>query len=161
MLDALINALSSSDKVDIEVGFFYFSGWQLLAKHLKDKKVRILVGKYIDPKAVPELLQKIRLEGQNVELDPFQPRQTISSRTAKKQTYIDGFLRLSNESALLDDSVEQEAYKILESKIADGSLEIKLSNRCTLSIISRSLAKTEIIRAPYLWAPVTLLFRGC
>jgi HKD family nuclease len=51
MLDALINALSSSDKVDIEVGFFYFSGWQLLAKHLKDKKVRILVGKYIDPKA--------------------------------------------------------------------------------------------------------------
>lgn len=128
MHEALINALTSADKVDIEVAFFYFSGWQLLAKHLKDKQVRILVGKYIDPGAVPELLAKIKQEGKNVDLDPFQPRKTISSRTVKKQTYINSFLRLSNESSLLDDSDDQEAYKILEDKIADGSLEIKLTS---------------------------------
>ena len=45
MLKALINALTSAEKVDIEVAFFYFSGWKLLAEHLKDKKIRILIGK--------------------------------------------------------------------------------------------------------------------
>ncbi|MBU1123969.1 AAA family ATPase [Patescibacteria group bacterium] len=127
MQEALINALSTSDKVDIEVGYFYFSGWQLLAEHLKDKKIRLLVGKYIDPNAVPELLSKMKLEGKDVDLDPFQSRKTIPSRTAKRQTYIDGFVRLSNESKLLDESEDQDAFRILESKIADGSLEIKIT----------------------------------
>ena len=129
MHEALSNALTSAEKVAIEVAFFYFSGWRLLAKHLKDKKARILVGKYIDPDAVPELLSRIRQEGTDVDLDPFQPRKTISSRVAKRQTYIKSFTRLSNESSLLDDSDVQEAYIILENKIADGSLEIKLTAR--------------------------------
>ena len=128
MHEALINALTSSDRVDIEVAFFYFSGWQLLAKHLKDKKVRILVGKYIDPEAIPELLSRIKQEDGDVDLGPYQPRRPVASRTAKKQTYIDGFLKLSNESTLLDEGDDQEAYKILESKIADGTLEIKLTS---------------------------------
>lgn len=128
MQDALVNALSSSDRVDIEVAFFYFSGWRLLAPHLKDKKIRILVGKYIDPEAVPELLSKIKQEGVDVDLEPFQPRKAIATRTAKKQTYINGFTRLSNESSLFDDSDDQGAYSLLESKIADGSLEIKITN---------------------------------
>jgi superfamily II DNA or RNA helicase/HKD family nuclease len=128
MHEALINALTHSDRVDIEVAFFYFSGWRLLAKYLQDKKVRILVGKYIDPAAVPELLSKIKQEDRDVDLEPFQPRRAITSRTAKKQTYIDGFLRLSNESTLLDESDDQGAYRLLESKIADGTLEIKLTS---------------------------------
>ena len=129
MHEALINALTGAEKVDIEVAFFYFSGWRLLANYLKDKKIRILVGKYIDPEAIPELLSKIKQEGADVDLEPFQSRKTISSRVGKKQTYIKSFTRLSNESALLDDSDVQDAYKILENKIADGSLEIKLTNR--------------------------------
>lgn len=129
MQEALINALSSTDRVDIEVAFFYFSGWRILAPHLKDKKIRILVGKYIDPEAVPELLSRIRQDGSDVDLEPFQPRKTISSRVARKQTYVKGFTRLSNESSLLDDNDVQEAYKLLESKVEDGSLEIKLTSR--------------------------------
>src|SRR3989338_8733910 len=96
MLEALKNGLSSADRVDIEVAFFYFSGWRLLSEQLKDKKVRILVGKYIDPEAVPELLSKIKQEGADVDLEPFQPRKTISSRSAKKQTYVSSFTRLCN-----------------------------------------------------------------
>lgn len=129
MHKALVNALISADKVDIEVAFFYFSGWKLLAKYFKDKKIRILVGKYIDPEAVPDLLARIRQEGEGIDLDPFQSRKTISSRVAKKQNYVNGFVKLSNESALFDDNQAQEAYKLLESKIADGTLEIKLSNK--------------------------------
>ncbi len=128
MQDALINALSSAETVDIEVAFFYFSGWQLLAKHLEDKKVRILVGKYIDPNAIPELLTQIKQEGGNVELDPYQPRTKAPSRVGKKKDYIDGFIKLSNESALMDDTDMQESYRILENKIADGTLEIKLTS---------------------------------
>lgn len=128
MQEALINALTSADRVDIEVAFFYFSGWQLLAKYLKDKKVRILVGKYIDPEAIPELLSSIKQDDGDVGLERFQPRKLISSRIAKKQAYVDGFLRLSNESTLLDEGEDQDAYKILESKIADGTLEIKLTS---------------------------------
>lgn len=129
MHEALINALTGAERVDIEVAFFYFSGWRLLANHLKDKKIRILVGKYIDPEAVPELLSKIKQEGSDVDLEPFQSRKTISSRVGKKQSYIKSFTRLSNESSLLDDSDVQDAYKILENKIADGSLEIKLTDK--------------------------------
>jgi superfamily II DNA or RNA helicase/HKD family nuclease len=129
MQKALINALTSAERVDIEVAFFYFSGWRLLAKYLKDKKIRILVGKYIDPEAIPELLAKIKQEGADVDLEPFQPRKTISSRTGKKQTYIKSFTRMGNESSLLDESDSQDTYKILEDKIANGSLEIKLTDR--------------------------------
>ncbi|MBD3366310.1 helicase [candidate division WWE3 bacterium] len=127
MHQALVNALSTADSIDIEVGYFYFSGWRLLAKHLKDKKIRILVGKYIDPNAVPELLSRIKQEGPDVDLNAYQPRHAISSRLGRKQTYVDSFIKLSNESSLFDDTDAQEAYKILEKKIEDGSLEIKIS----------------------------------
>lgn len=129
MQQALINSLNGSDRVDIEVAFFYFSGWKLLANHLKDKKIRILVGKYIDPEAIPDLLSRVRQDGENVDLEPFQPRQRISSRVDQKNTYVNGFIRLGNESSLLDDSDTQEFYKILEQKIEDGSLEIKIANK--------------------------------
>lgn len=129
MQQALINALSSAEKVDIEVAFFYFSGWNLIAEHLKDKKVRILVGKYIDPAAIPDLLSQIKQEGNNVDLGGYVPRKTISTRSEKKQIYIQGLTQLANESSLLDDREVQDSYKILVDKITDGSLEIKITNK--------------------------------
>lgn len=127
MHEALINALGSTDRVDVEVGFFYFSGWKLLAPHLKDKKIRILVGKYIDPNAIPDLLSRIKQEGENVDLEPYQPRQRIPSRIGKRDNYISSFTRLGNESSIFDDEESQEAFKLLEEKIENGSLEIKLT----------------------------------
>jgi helicase domain-containing protein len=47
--DALKNALPSAERVDILTAYFYFSGFSALADELKDKKIRILVGKAIDP----------------------------------------------------------------------------------------------------------------
>lgn len=129
MRDALVNALTSAESVDIEVAFFYFSGWQLLAEHLKDKKVRILVGKYVDPKAIPDLLAEIKAKGQDVDLEPYRPRQSTQAYTAKKDAYLNSFVRLSNESPLFDDGDNQDALKILEEKVANGSLEIKMTPR--------------------------------
>jgi len=128
MNEALANALTSADRIDIQVAFFYFSGWKLLAQHLRDKKVRILVGKHIDPQAIPDLLSQIKQTGGNVELEAYQPRKPSPTRVGKKNSYIDGFIQLSNESVLLDDGDEQDAYKIFEQKIEDGTLEIKLTD---------------------------------
>lgn len=128
MLEALRNALSTSDRVDIQVGYFYFSGFELLAEELKDKKVRILVGKQIDPNAVPKIIAMQQKTGKPVDLDRFQPQESHSSRSAQKADYFEGFTRLFNETSVFDEPRSQDAYKIFEQKIIDGSLEIKLTN---------------------------------
>ena len=91
MFKALENALESADRVDIQVGFFYFSGWKLLAEKFKDKKVRILVGKFLDPEVIPQLLIRIKQEGEETDLEPFRPRHKISSRTEVKKAYLNGW----------------------------------------------------------------------
>ena len=60
MLAALANALQTSDSIDICVGYFYFSGFQMLAEQLKDKKIRILVGLEVDPKLIPDIVKNSR-----------------------------------------------------------------------------------------------------
>jgi len=128
MHQALINALSSSDSIDIEVGYFYFSGFELLANELKNKKVRILVGKQIDPNAVPKIIAMQQKTGKSVGFDRFQSQDTYSSRSEQKDDYYKGFTRLFNETQVFDDPKSQEAYKIFEQKIIDGTLQIKLTN---------------------------------
>ncbi len=48
--DALKNALTTADSVDIAVGFFYFSGFQALFDQLKDKLYVCTFGKGSDRK---------------------------------------------------------------------------------------------------------------
>ena len=128
MHQALVNALSTSDSIDIEVGYFYFSGFELLANELKNKKVRILVGKQIDPNAVPKIIAMQQKTGKSIDFDRFQPQDTYSSRSEQKGDYFKGFTRLFNETQVFDDPKSQEAYKIFEQKIIDGTLQIKLTN---------------------------------
>lgn len=125
---ALVNALSTADKIDIQVGYFYFSGFELLAKYLKDKQVRILVGKQIDPEAVSHMISLQQKTGKPVDLDRFQPREAYSSRTEQRQKYFEGFTKLIGESPAFDEPESQAAFKIFEQKIMDGTLQIKLTN---------------------------------
>jgi len=60
MIDSLRDALNQSDSVDIRTTFFYFSGFNALAKELKNKKIYILVGIIIDEKEVKELYATIK-----------------------------------------------------------------------------------------------------
>lgn len=128
MLEALKNALTTSDRIDIQVGYFYFSGFELLADDLKDKQVRILVGKQIDPKAVPNIISMQQKTGKPIDFDRFQPQNIYSSRSEQKADYFEGFTRLFNETQAFDDPKSQEAYKIFEEKIINGSLQIKLTD---------------------------------
>jgi len=121
--DALKNALVTADRIDIAVGFFYFSGFEALAKELKDKKVRILVGLEVDPKLVSEISQKAK-DG-DVDLSKYQTRDSINSRTVKKLNYVDAFVGFMNDSDVFDSDKANELYELYISKINDGSLEIR------------------------------------
>ncbi|MDR3185201.1 MAG: phospholipase D-like domain-containing protein [Christensenellaceae bacterium] len=120
----------SIERVDILTAFFYFSGFNELATSLKDKEVRILVGKIIEP----ELLQAIEeniLINDDENFDSFQVRDySILNKENKKTKYIDGFVRLFNStivSSELDDEEKQEGFKIFLKKIEDGTLKIRLT----------------------------------
>lgn len=121
--DALKNALQSADRVDIAVGFFYFSGFEALANELKDKKVRILVGLEVDHKLISEISQKAR-DG-DVDLSKYQSRDSINSRTVRKMNYIDAFVGFMNDSDVFDSDKANDLYDLYIQKINDGTLEIR------------------------------------
>ncbi len=121
--EALANALSSADSVDIAAGFFYFSGFQTLVNELRDKKLRILVGLEIDPELISQVSQYAK-EGDE-DLTRWQPRRPTTSRTALKQNYIDSLVGFMNDSDIFDSDTSVNAYDIYREKIENGTLEIR------------------------------------
>lgn len=121
--EALQNALTTTDRVDISVGFFFFSGFEMLAKELEDKKVRILVGLELDPDLVPMITQLSKED--EVDLTTFQSRVKTNSRTALQQNYLDALIGFINDSDVFDRDGSNEVFDIFLRKIEDGSLEIR------------------------------------
>ena len=123
MLDALSNALQTSDSIDICVGYFYFSGFQLLAEQLKGKKIRILVGMEIDPECIPEIVKNSREK--DVSLERYAPRKPTSSALQLKQNYMDSLVGFVNDSDTFDSEESTSTFDMFISKISDGSLVIR------------------------------------
>ncbi len=121
--DALKNALSTAESVDIAVGFFYFSGFEALAEQLKDKKVRILVGLEVDPLLVSQIAQAAK-DG-DIDLTKWQPRKSTNSRTALKLNYTDAFVGFMNDSDIFDNDRSIGLFDLYTQKINDGTLEIR------------------------------------
>jgi superfamily II DNA or RNA helicase/HKD family nuclease len=138
MQEALNNSLDSAKQVDILTAFFYFSGFDLIAEKLKDKKIRILVGTSVEPGAVEELLAA-QQQDPSIDLAPYTRRTPLSGRTERKQEYTDSFVGLFNKSSLYDQTSNQKSYEIFEKKLKDGSLEVKLTN-------AKNHAKTYILK---------------
>lgn len=136
--DALLNTLDSSEQVDILTGFFYFSGFSLIADKLKDKKIRILVGTSIEASAIDQLLAA-QQQDPAIDLAAYVRRTPLSGRTERKQEYVDSFVGLFNKSSLYDQTSDQKSYELFEKKLRDGSLEIKLTN-------IKNHAKTYILK---------------
>ena len=90
MFDAVSDALKNSDKVDIAVGYFYFSGFNMLSSLLKDKKIRILVGKEIDPSCIPDIVKYSKIQDES--LEKWAPRKPTTSALQLKQNYIESFI---------------------------------------------------------------------
>ena len=130
MLESLKNSLKQAENVDILTAFFYFSGFNALADELKDKKIRILVGNTIDPNAVADLCNAVK-DTPDESLETYAVRGYARlNNSQKKNCYIDSFVELFNKSALSDefDSTDSQAiFKMFLDKIADGTLEIRLT----------------------------------
>lgn len=128
---ALKNSLPQAERVDILTAYFYFSGFSTLIDELKDKKIRILVGKAIDPGRINELIMAQKANP-NVDLaNVTSPLFANKTRSQRKTEYIDSFIKLFNSEALgeaFDSTKDQESFKIFEEKLKDGSLEIKMTN---------------------------------
>ena len=112
--------------LDIEVGYFYLCGFELLSKKLDKLKVRILVGSYIDPEAIPTLIME-SMKKSSVNLDPFQPRSVPSSKQERVRAFGEGIKKLANQTSIFDAPESQESYSIIERKLENGSLEIKMT----------------------------------
>ena len=125
---ALRNALSNADRVDISVGYFYFSGFEALADELKDKHVRILVGMELDPVCIPDIVQFCKESDED--LSRWQPRQPTRSSLGLIQNYTDSLVGFLNDSDTFDEPKAEEAFDSFIEKLRDGSLEIRktLSN---------------------------------
>lgn len=130
MLDSLKNSLKQAESVDILTAFFYFSGFNALAEELKDKKIRILVGNTIDPSAIADLCNAVK-DSPDELLETYAVRgYTRLNNSQKKNCYVDSFVELFNKSSLSDefDSTDSQAiFKMFLGKIADGTLEIRLT----------------------------------
>ena len=130
MLDSLKNSLKQAESVDILTAFFYFSGFNALAEELKDKKIRILVGNTIDPSAIADLCNAVK-DSPDELLETYAVRgYTRLNNSQKKNYYVDSFVELFNKSSLSDefDSTDSQAiFKMFLDKIADGTLEIRLT----------------------------------
>lgn len=120
---ALSNALGTVDRVDIAVGFFFFSGFQALAEQLKDKKIRILVGLEIDPTLIPQITQISKEE--DVDLTKWQPRVSTTSHTALQKNYVEALIGFVNDSDIFDKESSNKVFDLFLEKIKDGTLEIR------------------------------------
>jgi superfamily II DNA or RNA helicase/HKD family nuclease len=127
MLDALANALQTSDSIDICVGYFYFSGFQMLADRLKDKEIRILVGMEIDPECVQEIVSNSREE--DVTLERYAPRRPTNSALQLQKNYMDALVGFVNDSDTFDSKESEGTFDMFLSKIKDGSLEIRKTKK--------------------------------
>lgn len=130
MLESLKNSLKQAERVDILTAFFYFSGFNALAEELKDKKIRILVGNTIDPGAIADLCNAVK-DCPDEALETYAVRGYARlNNSQKKNSYIDSFINLFNKSSLADEfdsTYSQSIFKMFLGKIADGSLEIRLT----------------------------------
>lgn len=111
--DIMNRILPKTASTDILVGYFYFSGYKLLAENLADKQIRILVGLDIDT----QITKYVR------EVDSF--ARTIQSRGQIREDFFNQFIRLFNDTDFLDGAEQLESFAIFLHKIKDGSLEIR------------------------------------
>jgi superfamily II DNA or RNA helicase len=127
MRDALINAISTADRLDIMTGYFYFSGFEQLADSISDLKIRILVGMEIDAELIPIIVQKAKEN--EVDFDRYQPRNETNSSIKLRSNYIDALVGFINDSDIFDNLETEKVLELFLKKVANGTLEIKKTEK--------------------------------
>jgi phosphatidylserine/phosphatidylglycerophosphate/cardiolipin synthase-like enzyme len=112
--------------------YFYFSGFNEIASELKNKKIRIIIGKSIDPEYISDLSNDVKHKIEE-NLDEYSVRKlSTKNNSQKKKLYIQGFVGMFNKSPLtsqFDGINNQNIFKLFFEKLNDGSLEIRLNSK--------------------------------
>jgi ERCC4-related helicase len=118
LLSEVMNGIfPHSEKLFFLVGFFYFSGFEEIYKHLDEKELKILIGLDIEKDIINKVKEVELLNEENL------------SRGKIRDNFNSTFVQLFNETDFFDSTKKQEAFKIFVSKINDGSLEIRKTLR--------------------------------
>lgn len=110
--EVINNFLPSSKSIDILVGYFFFSGFNILANGLDNKHMRILIGMDVDITARKYIREVYLFESQN------------KSNNEIKEDFYNNFVRLFNETDCFDNEESEKSFKVFLQKIYEGSLEI-------------------------------------
>ena len=120
LANAFSKYLKKTERLDALVGYFYFSGFQLVYKNLQDKQIRILVGMDIDE----NILKKI--SSINIsDLDGHLTHPKSRARSSQHDQYIREFATIFNNTDEFDNEEALKSFEIFLAKIKDGSLQIK------------------------------------
>src|SRR5258708_2285844 len=105
--------MPSCQNLDFLVGYFYFSGFKEIYRHLENKHVRILVGLEIER----DLAGKIQ---------EFELIEEIAiPRGQARENYYQSLISLFNNTAFFDSKEKQDAFQVFVAKLKDGTLEIR------------------------------------
>ena len=97
--------LPKCEEFFVQVGYFWFSGFEEIYKSLEDKKIKIIIGINYDQK-IYDLTQ--------------------SSQSYLKQRYFNQLTNDINSTEILDQNIQQDSQKLFVEKLKNGTLEIRL-----------------------------------
>lgn len=103
--------LPLAKQFDALVGYFYFSGFDLIAGELRDKPVRILVGMNAEQVIVDKV----------VEYEP----ERIRNRSHQRRAYLEGLRRSINSTAEFENQETAQAWEVFVEKLGNGTLQIR------------------------------------
>lgn len=113
-LSDIINGILPKTKaVDILVGYFYYSGYNLISEKLINKKVRVLVGLDVDVLITKCVREIDTLVSKNI------------SRGQIREKYFHDFVKLFNDTDFLDSDEKLKSFQLFYNKIVEGTLEIR------------------------------------
>jgi ERCC4-related helicase len=114
LLSDIINGiLPKSKSIDILVGYFYYSGYNLISEKLINKKVRVLVGLDVDVHITKCVREIDTLVSRNI------------SRGQIRDNYFQDFVKLFNDTDFLDSEEKLKSFQLFYNKIVEGTLEIR------------------------------------
>jgi len=109
--DVIENTLTTTDKLDALVWFFYFSGFEKLADKVKDKQIRILVWMDVEFGIKNTIKEIYRTQNQ--------------SNEEVKQQFLKQIKNLFNKTDILYNEKWETAVEIFLQKLQDRSLQIR------------------------------------
>ena len=139
LIERVINAyLPNASNFDVLVGYFYFTGFDLLAENLIEKDVRILVGMNVGRDINNKLAEGYLIQTAPIK-KPNQSKEEIKISTFKS------IKDLINNTDYLDNEENQRNFNIFKEKIINGTLQIRKTiepNHAKMYIFKNKEGKT-------------------